>query len=55
MKSCLTCFQLHFYQECVPVSMLIEIIDLQSKKVLKEKYNDFELSMFYLNYIDMET
>ncbi|CAI6373752.1 unnamed protein product [Macrosiphum euphorbiae] len=41
--------------EDVPENMQIEIIDLQNNKVLKEKYNYVELSIFYSKYINTET
>jgi len=41
--------------EDVPENMQMEIIDLQNNKILKEKYNNVELSIFYSKYIDTET
>jgi len=34
--------------------MQMEIIDLQNNAILKETFNNVELSIFYLKYIDME-
>jgi hypothetical protein len=33
----------------------MKIIDLQNNKILKEKYNNVEFSIFYSKYIDTET
>ncbi|CAI6351667.1 unnamed protein product [Macrosiphum euphorbiae] len=33
----------------------MQIIDLQNNTILKEKYNNVELSIFYSKYIDTET
>ncbi|KAF0708047.1 general transcription factor II-I repeat domain-containing protein 2-like, partial [Aphis craccivora] len=41
--------------EDVPEIMQMDIIDLQNNKVLKEKYNNVELSIFYSKYINTET
>jgi len=35
--------------------MQMEIIDLQNNTILKDKFNNVELSNFYTKYIDMET
>jgi len=41
--------------EDVPENMQMEIVDLQNNTILKEKYNNVELSIFYSKYIDTET
>jgi hypothetical protein len=39
----------------IPDNMQMEIIDLQNNKILKEKYNIVQFSIFYSKYIDPET